>query len=217
MLPAARRLKRRRNPAQGQYPGVAQLVERMVWDHEAGGSSPSTRTSWQMASKLEYRWGTRDCRVLCDSPEFLSKLNPPWKRGKHGSLPRLLMLVRCVGSRSQRPRCAARNVRPRIWLSLRCNGPMSLFYAGRTGLCGSPARAAARSPTPGFYPDDTPPVANNNQPSLLLCTASNPIYPPSGQKLGGEVVGGRPSNQAKVSRLFFVEKTAPNMARWSSG
>ncbi len=25
-------------------PGVAQLVARMVWDHDAGGSNPSTRT-----------------------------------------------------------------------------------------------------------------------------------------------------------------------------
>lgn len=27
------------------YPGVAQLVERMVWDHDAAGSSPVTRTT----------------------------------------------------------------------------------------------------------------------------------------------------------------------------
>ena len=26
------------------YPGVAQLVERVVWDHEAAGSKPVTRT-----------------------------------------------------------------------------------------------------------------------------------------------------------------------------
>ena len=26
------------------YPGVAQLVERVVWDHEAAGSNPVTRT-----------------------------------------------------------------------------------------------------------------------------------------------------------------------------
>lgn len=71
------------------------MAERVVWDHEAGGSSPFTRTIWQMASKLEYRWGTRDCRVLCDSPEFLSKLNPPWKRGKHGSLAQLVRACGC--------------------------------------------------------------------------------------------------------------------------
>ena len=27
-----------------QYPGVVQLVARMVWDHQAAGSSPVTRT-----------------------------------------------------------------------------------------------------------------------------------------------------------------------------
>ena len=26
------------------YPGVAQMVERVVWDHEAAGSKPVTRT-----------------------------------------------------------------------------------------------------------------------------------------------------------------------------
>ena len=26
------------------YPGIAQLVARVVWDHQVGGSSPSTRT-----------------------------------------------------------------------------------------------------------------------------------------------------------------------------
>ena len=27
-----------------QYPGVVQLVARVVWDHQAAGSSPVTRT-----------------------------------------------------------------------------------------------------------------------------------------------------------------------------
>lgn len=27
-----------------KYPGIAQLVARVVWDHQVGGSSPSTRT-----------------------------------------------------------------------------------------------------------------------------------------------------------------------------
>ena len=27
-----------------EYPGVAQMVERVVWDHEAAGSRPVTRT-----------------------------------------------------------------------------------------------------------------------------------------------------------------------------
>ena len=27
-----------------KYPGVAQMVERVVWDHEAAGSRPVTRT-----------------------------------------------------------------------------------------------------------------------------------------------------------------------------
>ena len=27
-----------------RYPGVAQLVARLVWDQDAGGSNPSTRT-----------------------------------------------------------------------------------------------------------------------------------------------------------------------------
>ena len=27
------------------YPGIAQLVARVVWDHQVGGSSPSTRTN----------------------------------------------------------------------------------------------------------------------------------------------------------------------------
>lgn len=32
------------------YPGIAQLVARVVWDHQAGGSSPSTRTKNSSAS-----------------------------------------------------------------------------------------------------------------------------------------------------------------------
>lgn len=32
------------------YPGVAQLVERMVWDHDAAGSNPVTRTIWAFSS-----------------------------------------------------------------------------------------------------------------------------------------------------------------------
>ena len=30
--------------AETSQPGVAQLVARVVWDHQVGGSSPSTRT-----------------------------------------------------------------------------------------------------------------------------------------------------------------------------
>ena len=32
-----------------EYPGVVQLVERGIWDAEAAGSSPATRTIVQMA------------------------------------------------------------------------------------------------------------------------------------------------------------------------
>lgn len=32
------------DPSSDQYPGVAQLVARVVWDHQAAGSNPVTRT-----------------------------------------------------------------------------------------------------------------------------------------------------------------------------
>ena len=34
------------------YPGVAQLVARVVWDHQVGGSSPSTRTKSSLKSAI---------------------------------------------------------------------------------------------------------------------------------------------------------------------
>ena len=35
------------------YRGIAQLVERVVWDHEAAGSSPVTSTKIKVADSLE--------------------------------------------------------------------------------------------------------------------------------------------------------------------
>ena len=37
-------LPRRGIMAEIEYPGVVQLIERVVWDHEAAGSSPVTST-----------------------------------------------------------------------------------------------------------------------------------------------------------------------------
>ena len=36
------------------YPGVAQLVARVVWDHQAAGSNPVTRTSVEMPLKMPW-------------------------------------------------------------------------------------------------------------------------------------------------------------------
>ena len=35
-----------------EYPGVAQMVERVVWDHEAAGSKPVTRTKNPLKSAI---------------------------------------------------------------------------------------------------------------------------------------------------------------------
>lgn len=35
-----------------KYPGIAQLVARVVWDHQVGGSSPSTRTITPLKSMI---------------------------------------------------------------------------------------------------------------------------------------------------------------------
>ena len=35
-----------------QFPGIAQLVARVVWDHQVGGSSPSTRTKSSLKSAI---------------------------------------------------------------------------------------------------------------------------------------------------------------------
>ena len=40
------------------YPGVAQLVARMVRDHEAVGSNPATRTMRSVLIGFEYPCGT---------------------------------------------------------------------------------------------------------------------------------------------------------------
>ena len=40
------------------YPGVAQLVARMVRDHEAVGSNPATRTMRSVLIGFEYPWRT---------------------------------------------------------------------------------------------------------------------------------------------------------------
>ena len=38
--------------AETSQPGVAQLVARVVWDHQVGGSSPSTRTKSSLKSAI---------------------------------------------------------------------------------------------------------------------------------------------------------------------
>ena len=38
--------------AETSQPGVAQLVARVVWDHQVGGSSPSTRTISSLKSAI---------------------------------------------------------------------------------------------------------------------------------------------------------------------
>ena len=48
---AAKSARRRRA---SQYPGVAQLVERVVWDHEAAGSKPVTRTKNRRAETRRF-------------------------------------------------------------------------------------------------------------------------------------------------------------------
>ena len=40
--------------AETSQPGVAQLVARVVWDHQVGGSSPSTRTMQSVLIGSEY-------------------------------------------------------------------------------------------------------------------------------------------------------------------
>ena len=35
-----------------EYPGVAQLVARLLWEQDAGGSSPSTRTKTPLKSSI---------------------------------------------------------------------------------------------------------------------------------------------------------------------
>ena len=41
-----------RSKTSTSYPGVAQLVARVVWDHQVGGSSPSTRTKSSLKSAI---------------------------------------------------------------------------------------------------------------------------------------------------------------------
>ena len=43
-----------RSKTSTSYPGVAQLVARVVWDHQVGGSSPSTRTMQSVLIGSEY-------------------------------------------------------------------------------------------------------------------------------------------------------------------
>lgn len=39
-----------------EYRGVAQLVERVVWDHQAAGSSPVTPTSLNVHNATEHSY-----------------------------------------------------------------------------------------------------------------------------------------------------------------
>ena len=69
------------------YPGVAQLVERVVWDHEAAGSKPVTRTKKPLKSLIsevfcyfivycgaffEFDFSNQDCPSLLSTTLIMS-------------------------------------------------------------------------------------------------------------------------------------------------
>ena len=69
------------------YPGVAQMVERVVWDHEAAGSKPVTRTKKPLKSLIsevfcyfivycgaffEFDFSNQDCPSLLSTTLIMS-------------------------------------------------------------------------------------------------------------------------------------------------
>ena len=52
--------------AKAAYPGVAQLAARVVWDHQAAGSNPVTRTAKKDTPKgVSFFAGGRTCGLCC--------------------------------------------------------------------------------------------------------------------------------------------------------
>ena len=47
-----------------RYPGIAQLVARVVWDHQVGGSSPSTRTKGSLKSAISEGYSLIQRRIF---------------------------------------------------------------------------------------------------------------------------------------------------------